>query len=293
MSHAPSEPGGVLARRVERYEHEGLVFDVRDTGPLDGDPVVLLHGFPERASCWDAVAPLLHEHGLRTLAPDQRGYSPGARPRRRRDHRVQHLVDDVVALAESQALGGRAVHLVGHDWGAVVAWYVAAQRPDLVRTLTAVSVPHPLAYLRSVATSTQLFKSWYMLVFQVPGLVERLARTRRFDQVLLAGGMTESEVARFRREMVGEGALRGGLMWYRALPMPARRLLDAQVQVPTTLLWSDGDRFVGEAGARWTPRYVEADYRYERLPGVSHWVPGQAPEVLAAVALERITGQTR
>ena len=206
---------------------------------------------------------------------------------------MQHLVDDVVALAEHAALGGRPVHLVAHDWGAVVAWYVASQRPDLVRTLTAVSVPHPLAYLRAAATSTQLFKSWYMLVFQVPGLVERLARSPRFDDVLRRGGMTEPEIARFRREMVDDGAVRGGLQWYRALPMPSRRLLDAQVRVPTTLLWSSGDRFVGEAGARWTPRYVEADYRYERLPGVSHWVPTQAPEVLAAVALERITGATR
>ena len=109
--------------RLTRFRHDGLVFDVRDEGPVDGDPVVLLHGFPERSTCWRDVAPLLHARGLRTYAPDQRGYSPGARPRRRRDHTIPKLVGDVVALIETI---GRPVHLVGHDWGATVGWMVAA-----------------------------------------------------------------------------------------------------------------------------------------------------------------------
>ncbi len=164
------QPGARRMTRLLRYRNDGLVFDVRDTGPLDGDPVVLLHGFPERAATWRKVEPLLHAHGLRTYAPDQRGYSPGARPRRRRDYRIQRLVGDVVALAEAI---GRPVHLVGHDWGAAVGWYVAQQRPDLVRTWTAVSVPHPMAFARAALTSRQLLHSWYMLAFQLPRLPER------------------------------------------------------------------------------------------------------------------------
>ena len=116
---------------------------------------------PSGRRSWRAVAPLLHAHGLRTLAPDQRGYSPGARPRRRRDYRLDRLVADVVALVDEV---GRPVHLVGHDWGAVVAWVLAATRPDLVRTLTAVSVPHPAAFVRAALTSRQGLRSWYTCV---------------------------------------------------------------------------------------------------------------------------------
>ena len=108
-----------MTQRITSYARDGWVFDVRDTGPLDGDPVVLLHGFPERASSWDAVAAQLHEAGLRTLAPDQRGYSPRARPRTRWGYRATELVADVAALVD---VVGRPVHLVGHDWGAFVAW---------------------------------------------------------------------------------------------------------------------------------------------------------------------------
>ena len=129
--------------RLLRYRHDGFTFDVTDQGPLDGDPVVLLHGWPERATSWRHVVPHLHAAGLRTYAPDQRGYSKGARPKRRRDYALQHLVGDSVALIET--IGG-PVHLVGHDWGAGVGWLVAAKRPDLVRTWTSASAPHPKAF---------------------------------------------------------------------------------------------------------------------------------------------------
>ena len=199
-----------MTERITTYRHDGLDFDVRDTGPLDGTPAVLLHGFPQRNTMWDPVAPLLHEHGIRTLAPDQRGYSPGARPPRRRDYRSAHLAGDVEALV---AEVGVPVHLVGHDWGAAVAWLVAARRPELVRSLTAVSVPHPMAFLRAMATSSQGVRSWYMYLFQLPGVAERLAAQPggRFDRNLRNTGMTGAEVARFRREIVEYGALPGGL----------------------------------------------------------------------------------
>ena len=118
---------------IRTLHHDGLTFDVLDEGPRDGKPVVLLHGFPERSSTWRLVSPLLHQAGLRTIALDQRGYSPGARPRRRRDYRMHHLVGDVVALIDQV---GEPVHLVGHDWGAAVGWAVTMRRPDQVVTRT-------------------------------------------------------------------------------------------------------------------------------------------------------------
>jgi pimeloyl-ACP methyl ester carboxylesterase len=272
--------------RLLRYRHDGLTFDVTDKGPLDGDPVVLLHGFPQRSSCWRLVTPLLNDHGLRTYAPDQRGYSRGARPEGRPAYRMNELAGDLTALVEAI---GRPVHLVGHDWGAAVSWAVAGQRPDLVRSLTAVSVPHPTAFARSVVSSPQGLRSWYIAAFQVPFLPEQLGRrTSRFEKSLRGMGMREEEIARFRTEIVEDGALRGGLMWYRALPLFDRSALAGTVRVPTTFVWSDGDPSIDRAGGRHTPDFVEAPYRYVELGGVSHWIPEHAPDALAEAVLERV-----
>jgi len=275
--------------RITTYTHAGLTFDVLDEGPIDGDVVVLLHGFPERASCWRDVAPLLHARGYRTVAPDQRGYSPGARPPRRRDYTTRHLADDVAALVEK--VGG-PVHVVGHDWGAIVAWVVALQHPGLVRTLTAVSVPHPAAYLAAVVTSGQFFKSWYMVMFNLPRLPEKLAAKRGglIDQNLAKSGMDDDDLARFRSEIVDYGALPGGLGWYRALPFLDRSLMKARVQAPTTLVWSDHDDFIGRGGVDRTPALVDGDYRLVVLEGADHWIPTHAAEPLAAAILDRIDG---
>lgn len=271
--------------RLTSFTRDGLVFDVRDEGPEDGDVVVLLHGFPQRSSSWDLVVPRLHAAGLRTVAPDQRGYSPGARPRRRRDYRSEELQADVVALLE---LLDRPVHLVGHDWGAVVGWLVAAHHPELLRSWTAVSVPHPAAMLRSFVTSDQLLRSWYMGLFQVPLLPERLLSSARAEATLRAGGMSPESVARYRAEIVADGALPGGLAWYRGLPFSDPRTSLADVRVPTTMVWSDGDVALGRAGADLTARHVRAPYELVVLPGVSHWVPEEAPDALADAVLARV-----
>ena len=274
--------------RIERLHHDGLTFDVVDTGPLDGEPVVLLHGFPERASSWAQVSERLTSRGLRTLALDQRGYSLGARPSRRRDYAVPHLIGDVCALLDE--LGGSA-HLVGHDWGAAVAWATAIGRPDAVRTLTAVSVPHPGAFAESMRHG-QLRRSWYMLLFQLPWLPERILSERggRAEAMLRRGGFTEADLERFHREVVDAGALRTALHWYRALPLSAPASSAGRVRVPTTYVWSDGDVALGRWGAEHTGEHVAADYEFVELAGVSHWIPTQAPDALAAAIATRVAG---
>ena len=275
-----------MSERVAEVERDGLIFDVRDEGPLEGEPVVLLHGFPERASSWNEVARILHRGGCRTLSMDQRGYSPRARPRRRRDYKVDELVADVLALFD--ALPGGTAHLVGHDWGAAVAWSVAIAEPDRVRTLTAVSVGHPAAFVGSLVRSAQGLKSWYMAFFQLPLLPEWVGSSPRFGPWLRRGGMTEGEVARFRREVVDDGALPYALNWYRALPFGGLRSSHTKVTVPTTLVWSDDDAALGPWAAEHTGRWVEASYRLVILSGVSHWIPTQAPEELAQAVLDRV-----
>lgn len=275
------------ADRLTTYTHDGLTFDVTDEGPLDGEVIVLLHGFPQRATSWDGVRPTLHDAGYRTVAPDQRGYSPGARPPRRGDYRLGALVDDVVALIT--AIGVGPVHVVGHDWGAAVAWSLAAAHPEQVRTLTSVSVPHPQAMMASLRTLDQLRRSWYMGFFWLPWLPERTLSGPLGERFLTGAGMDRAGIARYRREIVADGALPGGLNWYRATLLSNPKGLGRRVRVPTTHVWSDGDSALGRAGAELSARYVVADYRLEILPGVSHWIPDEAPERLAEVILARVS----
>lgn len=278
-----------MSDRIRVLQHEGLSFDVLDEGPEDGTPVVLLHGFPERSSTWRDVAPRLHAAGLRTYALDQRGYSPGARPRGRSSYRMHHLAGDVAALIDRI---GRPVHLVGHDWGAAVGWAVAGRYPEQVLTYTAVSVPHPAAFARAMKSHSQRRRSRYMAFFNVPLLPELSARRPGgpFDQAMSKGGMTADEVARFRREIVEYGALRHALGWYRALPVTKPGSTDFPVRVPTTLVWSDRDVAIGREGVDGTARWVEAPYELVVLEGVTHWIPTQAADACADAILARVRG---
>ncbi|MDH6281474.1 pimeloyl-ACP methyl ester carboxylesterase [Rhodococcus sp. LBL1] len=270
------------AARITSYAHEGLRFDVRDEGPLGGQPVVLLHGFPQDSRSWDRLVPLLHARGFRTLAVDQRGYSPGARPRSRWAYRLSELTADIVALIDQHELG--PVHVVGHDWGAAVAWTLAARRPDLVRTLTALSAPHPAAFVRALLTSSQIRKSWYMLAFQVPVLPERAFMAGGIGRrALLTSGMTDAQADRDLEPMRERSRIRRALNWYRAMPFTTPRSITAQVRVPTLYVWSDRDFGIGPVAARLTERYVTGPYTFETLPGVSHWIPEEAPEQVDAL----------
>jgi pimeloyl-ACP methyl ester carboxylesterase len=235
------------------------------------------------------VAPILHAAGLRTYALDQRGYSPGARPRPRSAYKMHHLVGDVAALV--QQVGG-PVHLVGHDWGAAVGWAVAGRFPDLVSSYTAISVPHPAAFARAMKDPAQRRKSRYMAFFNVPLVPELTARRAggRFDMSMAKAGMTPEEVARFRREIVEYGALPHALGWYRALPLTRPGTTDFTVTVPTTLVWSTRDIAIDRVGVEGTERWVEAPYDLVVLDGVSHWIPTHAPRECADAILARVRG---
>jgi len=274
---------------VDSFTRDGLVFDVRDGGPVDGDPVVLLHGFPQDAAAFTTVADRLHTAGLRTLAPDQRGYSPGARPSGRSAYRMRELTADVLALLDAAGLG--SAHVVGHDWGAVVGWALGAWHPERVRTLTAVSVPHPAAMARAFVTSDQALRSWYMALFQLPVLPERLllagdgAALRR---MLLASGLSPEQSEHYLRRMQEPGALATALAWYRALPFDVRDPVGT-VRVPTLHLWSTRDASLGRTATEQTRRFVDAPYRLEVLEGVPHFIPELAPDLVA----ELVTGHVR
>ena len=193
------------------------------------------------------------------------------------------MVDDVVALIDEV---GQPVHVVGHDWGAATAWSLAAMRPEHVRTLTAVSVPHPGAML-SVGLP-QLKKSWYMFVNQIPFAAELLMSDRKRARKVLRGtGMPPAAIDRYVTEIIDTGAMTTALNWYRGLPFTSRKTLKSRVRVPTTMVWSDGDQFLHRLGAERSVDYVDADFKLEIMEGLSHWIPDEAPEQLAEIILAR------
>jgi pimeloyl-ACP methyl ester carboxylesterase len=273
---------------VDSFTRDGLVFDVRDGGPAGGEPVVLLHGFPQDAAAWTAVADRLHDAGLRTLAADQRGYSPGARPSGRAAYRLRELTGDVLALLDAAELG--SAHVVGHDWGGIVGWALAAGHPERVRTLTALSVPHPAAMARAFVTSDQALRSWYVGLFQLPVLPERLllagdgAALRR---MLLTSGLPSDLAGHYVRRMQEPGALSAALAWYRALPLDARDPVGT-VRVPTLHLWSTRDFALGRTATEQTRRFVDAPYRLEVLEGLPHFIPELAPDRVAELVTQHV-----
>ena len=272
--------------RLVAYRHAGLTFDVRDSGPLDGPVVVALHGFPQTSASWAAVTPHLTAAGRRVLAPDQRGYSPRARPAGVEPYALPHLVGDVLALLD--AAGVEQADLLAHDWGGGVAWALAADHPDRVRTLTVASTPHPRALLEAMPHG-QALRSWYMGLFQLPALPERLLGRPAVVRRLL-GAPGSARTAASEAFLADRDAARASLGWYRAAArsVAGRGVPPGPVRVPTTYVWSDRDVALGRWAAERTGRWVEADYRFVVLDGVSHWIPDERPDELARHALERM-----
>ncbi|MCU1700108.1 MAG: Alpha/beta hydrolase [Mycobacterium sp.] len=274
-----------MSERISEFANDGYTFQVRDEGPTGGEIVVLLHGFPQTSKSWDAVTPGLHEAGYRTLVFDQRGYTPSARPRGRFAYRISALVGDVAALV---AAVGSPVHLVGHDWGAIVAWATAAGRPELLRTLTAVSVPHSRAYLRSLLSSTQALKSYYMAMFQIPWLPAAVPRRfpKLIDRILRKSGMDDEAIRQVHTDVIDGGALNPAVNWYRAIPFSSQRYIQ-RVSVPTTYVWSTDDIALSRRCAELCQRYVTGPYRFEVVDG-SHWIPEEHPDLVRDLIVDRI-----
>ncbi len=272
---------------MEQFTNNGLTFDVTASGEPERGTVVLLHGFPQTADSWRNVAPILNAHGYRTIAPDQRGYSPGARPKGRAAYRTSKLVDDAAALISQ--LGSGPVHVVGHDWGAAVGWGLAASRPELIRTLTTVSVPHPGAFLKSMLTSNQALKSWYMAAFQPPALPELLIGRvpGAIDRLLSRTGMDDGQIADVHRRVIDTGALPGALNWYRAMWMSTPPELARRVAVPTTHVYGAGDTALAMRGAELSADYVVVDFDLKVLEDAGHWIPEQHAAELADIILAR------
>ena len=278
------------ARRVEakQFQANGLRYHVLDAG--QGTPVLLLHGFPDTSELWRRQIDALAGAGFRAIAPDLRGRGNTERPPNVADYALPLIVRDVVALLD--ALEIPRAHVVGHDWGAAVAWLFAALFPNRVDHLVAISVGYPGAAGRP--TLEDLQKGWYRLLLQFEGIAEELMQKDDwylFRELLQGGGDAEQYIANLSEP----GALTAGFNWYRA-NLPPGRLLSAPelppVKAPTLGIWSTGDHYLTERAMVASASKVTGPWKYVRIEGASHWIPLDEPDLLNHLLLEFLSAPT-
>jgi pimeloyl-ACP methyl ester carboxylesterase len=266
----------------------GYRFDAIARGEQGAPLVLFLHGWPSFATSWREVMSAASAAGFRAVAVDQRGYSPGARPAEIPDYAIDRLTADIDGFARALA-GDARFHLVGHDWGGLIAWSYAAHHADRLASLTVLSTPHAAAFFEAMRSDPQQpVMSAYIGVFRQPGHVAEQALLRDDARKLRAiyGGMVspqavEDNVARLSKP----GALTATLNWYRALD---NRLLGAPAPTPTLYIWGSEDQALGATAARATGRFVTGPYQFAPLEGYSHWLPEEAPDVVARLLLTHL-----
>jgi pimeloyl-ACP methyl ester carboxylesterase len=262
-----------------------LAFDARAAGPETGELVILLHGFPQTSYQWRYSLERLAGAGYRAVAPDQRGYSPGARPLAVEAYAMRNLVLDVLGMAD--ALGAQRFHVVGHDWGGIVAWVLAAAVKDRVLSVTALSTAHPdiIAQQRAISDSCQSRATAYFAERKREDAAAKLladdARLLRADYA----DLPRAAVHEYLRVLGSEPALR----WYRAnidppeVPAPL-----GPVEVPALYVFSDEDPTNCRDTADANENVVAGPYRFEVLSGVDHWIAERAPEAFNDLLLEHL-----
>ncbi|KST65480.1 alpha/beta fold hydrolase [Mastigocoleus testarum] len=266
----------------KQIELSGLNFHVLDEG--SGQPVLLLHGFPDSADLWRNQIPALVDAGFRAIAPDLRGFGRSSKPKEISSYSFQVLLSDIIGILD--ALQIERVHVVGHDWGAALAWFLAAFRPDRVMNLAVMSVGH-LNSFRSAGLE-QREKSWYTLLFQFEEIAEQLLMKNdwQFFRDLVRH---HSELERWIPAMEKPDALSAALSIYRANAHPQKLLEESSVPAvksPTLGIWSSGDFYLTEAQMLGSNAFVDAAWKYVRVEGASHWMQLDRPEVINQILLK-------
>ncbi len=276
----------------------GVTLHAVVAGPEDGPLLVLLHGFPEFWYGWRKQIPALAAAGYRVVAPDGRGYNLSDKPKSVEAYEVSELVADLNGLIN--ALGRDKAYVMGHDWGAAVAWQFAITQPERVEKLVILNAPHPEVFLTTLRSDPeQLLKSWYMLFFQLPLLPERLSRlggwrapTRALVTTSRPGTFSAEDLARYREAWSQPGAFSAMLNWYRALfrralfkSRPRAAETPSRVQVPTLVLWGVRDRFLSAEMAAKSVALCD-DGRLVTFGEATHWLQHEEAEEVNRLSLE-------
>jgi pimeloyl-ACP methyl ester carboxylesterase len=265
---------------MSRVDVNGVGIEYQVTG--QGRPVVLLHGFPDSGRLWRHQVTALAEAGFQVIVPDLRGYGLSDKPSEVEAYSLPLLAGDVMAVLADA--GVERAHMVGHDWGAALAWAVASLAPGRVDHLAVLSVGHPSTFRR---TLEQRQKSWYMLLFQFPGVAERWLTENNWANMIGAGHPDAAQVV---ADIETNGSLVPGLNWYRANVGPETWVGPPvqlpPVQAPTMGIWSTGDFALTEAQMTDSAENVAGPWRYERLDGPGHWLQLDAPDKVNALLLD-------
>jgi pimeloyl-ACP methyl ester carboxylesterase len=256
-----------------------LRFRVLDHG--SGKPLLLLHGFPDCLTVWRKMIPGLMAAGYRVIAFDQRGCGETDVPAGKNSYRITEIVDDIPGLLDALGIT-EPVAVIGHDWGAAIAWAFALTYPQRVSTIVAVSVGHLQSYGRA-GIEQKLFKGLYVLWFQFTGVAEWY--------LLKAGGLgrwlrRHEDIADIVTGMARPGRLTAGLNWYRANLWSVLFHRWPVCRVPALGVWSTGDDYLTEAQMRDSANHMDADWTYQRIEHCGHWIPLEAPEKLTQLALD-------
>jgi pimeloyl-ACP methyl ester carboxylesterase len=259
----------------------GVDVHVEVTG--SGRPVVLMHGFPDSGRLWRHQVEPLASAGMQVIVPDLRGYGASGQPPGVDDYSLLFLAADVLAVLDE--LGVSRAHVVGHDWGAALAWSLGSLVPDRVDHLVALSVGHPMAFRD--AGFAQLEKSWYMFFFQFEGVAEQWLSADGWANLRAWSQHPDADAV--IAELEANGSLTPGLNWYRA-NIPPQTWADPPLELPavqaTTMgVWSTGDFALTEHQMTASSRFVAGPWRYERLEGPGHWIPLDAPDELNRLLL--------
>ncbi len=293
-TEVPAALPGVATPIEHRWvQTNGVTLHVALAGPEDGVPVLLLHGYPEAWFGWSHQIDALVAAGFRVAMPDQRGYNLSERPGRVSDYHIETLAADAVSLAET--LGYSAWHLVGHDWGAAVAWTVAYMAPSGLRSVSILNVPEPRVMLRAATRTRQFFRSWYILAFQIPALPEMAIRHNGFRNMLrnlrssaAPGVFDDAAAVRYIEAWSRPGAMTAMIAWYRAAfgRVPSHAA-SARVRVPLQILWGEKDVFLGAEMVE--PSAERCDHvRVIRFPDATHWVQHEESEAVNAALIEHV-----
>ncbi len=267
-----------------RVDSSGVGLHVEVSGPEDGPAVILLHGFPDTGRLWAKQVPALTDAGYRVIVPDQRGYGQSDQPAEVEAYNLLLLSADVGAVLD--ALGLERAHVVGHDWGAAVAWGVASFAPGRVDHLAVLSVGNPMSF--ALAGMEQQEKSWYMLLFQFEGIAEQWLSADGWANFRSWGRHPDADAV--IAELEATDSLTPGLNWYRANVHPqtlvAPPLQLPPVTVPTMGVWSSGDSFLTEKQMTGSAAFVSGPWRYERIDGPGHWMQWETPERVNTLLLD-------
>jgi pimeloyl-ACP methyl ester carboxylesterase len=259
---------------MRRIRGDGVDLAVLDEG--EGAAVLLLHGFPDSSQLWRHQIPALVDAGMRAIAPDLRGFGESERPEGVEEYAIARSVADMVAVLD--ALDVERAHVVGHDWGAGLAWALAAYVPARVESLVAMSVGHPNTLRRP--SIEQREKGWYQLLFQFTGVAEALIRRDDWELFRELLGDAQDR-GRYIADLSRPGALTAALNWYRANATPEQELRRMRpfpaVDVPAMGIWSSGDAYLTEEGMLGSGDHVTGPWRYERIEDAGHWLPLDAP----------------